>query len=75
MPKLDTYLTIKQAAEFLGVSPNTLRNWGASGKIPVHRNPMNGYRLYRIEDLEGLLADVEQSATETSVRRRRRKAR
>jgi len=26
MPKLSTYLTIKEAAEYLGVSPNTLRN-------------------------------------------------
>ena len=64
MPKLDDYMTIRQAAEFLGVSPNTLRNWGASGKIPVHRNPMNGYRLFKIDDLKRLLDDVEQSGIE-----------
>jgi excisionase family DNA binding protein len=52
MPKLNEYLTIKEAAEFLAVSPNTLRNWGASGKIAVHRNPMNGYRLFKITDLQ-----------------------
>lgn len=61
MPRLDKYLTIKQAAAFLGVSPNTLRNWGADGKIAVHRNPMNGYRLFKIADLERLLDDVERS--------------
>ncbi len=61
MPKLDEYLTIKEAAEFLAVSPNTLRNWGASGKIPMHRNPMNGYRLFKIDDLKKLLAEIEES--------------
>lgn len=61
MSKLDHYLTIKQAAEFLGVSQNTLRNWGESGKIAEHRNPMNGYRLYKIVDLEQLLEAVERS--------------
>ena len=30
MEKLDGYLRIKEAAEFLGVSPNTLRNWGGA---------------------------------------------
>ena len=33
MEKLDGYLRIKEAAEYLGVSPNTLRNWGRDGKI------------------------------------------
>ena len=33
MSKPDEYLTIKDAAEHLGVCANTLRNWGASGKI------------------------------------------
>ena len=28
MQRFDAYLTIKEAAEFLSVSPNTLRNWG-----------------------------------------------
>lgn len=61
MPRLDNYLTIKQAAQFLGVSPNTLRNWGADGKIAVHRNPMNSYRLFKIDDLEKLLVEIERS--------------
>jgi MerR family transcriptional regulator, copper efflux regulator len=66
MPKLDHYMTIKQAAEFLGVSQNTLRNWGESGKIAEHRNPMNGYRLYKIVDLEKLLEAVERSGNSRS---------
>jgi len=55
MLRLDEFLTVKDAAEFLGVSPNTVRNWGREDKIPEHRHPINNYRLYRREDLEGLL--------------------
>ncbi len=55
MEKLDGYLRIKEAAEYLGVSPNTLRNWGLAGKITEHRHPMNNYRLYNKEDLTRLL--------------------
>ena len=61
MPKLDEYLRIKQAAEYLGVARNTLRNWEAAGKIPVHRHPVNNYRLFRIVDLDKLLREAEQS--------------
>ncbi len=32
MPSLDAYLTIRDAAEFLSVAPNTLRNWGRCGE-------------------------------------------
>ena len=61
MPKLDEYLTIKEAAQYLGVAPNTLRNWGASGKIAMHRNPMNGYRLFHVDELQKLLSTIEKS--------------
>ena len=33
MPKLDDYFLIAEAAEYLGVCQNTLRNWGANGKL------------------------------------------
>lgn len=59
MPKLDGYLRIKEAAEYLGVSPNTLRNWGRSGKIAERRHPINGYRLYATEELNELLREAE----------------
>lgn len=55
MEKLDDYLRIKEAAEYLGVAPNTLRNWGREGKIGERRHPINNYRLYRKADLEQLL--------------------
>ena len=60
MDKLRDYLRISEAAEYLGVSPNTLRNWENAGKIVAHRHPVNGYRLFRQEDLEELLKQVQQ---------------
>jgi len=63
MPKLDGYLRIKDAAEYLGVSPNTLRNWGRSGKLAERRHPINGYRLYAKEELDRLLAKAEKPQT------------
>ena len=52
---LGEYLTVKAAAEFLGVCPSTLRNWDRAGKLKPKRHPMNGYRLYRRDELEAVL--------------------
>lgn len=60
MLRLDEFLTVKEAADFLGVSPNTVRNWGREAKIPEHRHPINNYRLYRRDDLEGLLKLIQK---------------
>lgn len=56
------YLTIKQVAEFIGVTPLTLRNWDKSGKLVARRNPMNNYRMYRREDIEDLVGEIEFSS-------------
>ena len=60
MVKLRDYLRISDAADYLGVSPNTLRNWERAGKIVAHRHPMNSYRLFRREDLDALLRLVDR---------------
>lgn len=62
MENLQNYIMIREAARFLGVSAGTLRNWEKSGKIKTHRNPVNGYRLYKKKDLEALLKQVVQSS-------------
>jgi len=61
MPKVDEYLTVKEAAKYLGISPNTLRNWDREGKIPVYRHPMSNYRLFKKEDLQEVLRQIEAS--------------
>ena len=64
MQKFDGYLRIAEAAELLGVSVNTLRNWGKAGKMVEHRHPINNYRLYKQSDLEELLEVAEKSPSE-----------
>lgn len=45
-------ITVKAAAEILGVSSATLRNWDRAGKLRARRNAHNGYRYYNISELE-----------------------
>lgn len=59
MPK--KYLTVKQVAKILGITPLTVRNWDKAGKLAAYRNPLNNYRLYLVEDIEKLLTKIEQS--------------
>ena len=61
MDKLKDFLRISEAAEYLGVSPNTLRNWENAGKIAAQRHPVNGYRLFKQEELDALLRPVQSS--------------
>ena len=58
MEKLSDYMRISEAADYLGVSPNTLRNWVNAGKIAAVRHPVNDYRLFKKEDLDSLLKQV-----------------
>lgn len=57
--RLDGYLTVGEAADELGVSRSTMRNWDKAGKLKPRRHPLNGYRLYRRSDLEDLLRRAE----------------
>ena len=59
LDNLRDFIQISEAAEYLGVSPNTLRNWENAGKIAAHRHPVNGYRLFRREELDALLRQVQ----------------
>ncbi len=62
MDKLKDFLRISEAANYLGVSPNTLRNWENAGKIAAHRHPVNGYRLFKQAELDALLRQVQPDA-------------
>jgi hypothetical protein len=65
-PNFSEYLTVGEAARFVGVSPWTLRNWDKAGKLSPVRHPKNGYRMYRQADLEDLLA-IEGAAHGNAV--------
>lgn len=62
MKRLDEYVKTAEAARILGISQNTLRAWAESGKIPMRRNPANGYRLFLRNDLDRFLAKVSRPA-------------
>jgi DNA (cytosine-5)-methyltransferase 1 len=57
MPK--KYLTVKEVARLLGVTPLTVRNWDKKGVLVAYRNPVNNYRLYKVEDVEELIRKIE----------------
>jgi excisionase family DNA binding protein len=57
------YLTVKQVAKLLGVTPLTVRNWDKSGKLKAIRHPINNYRLYRLEDIENFLKKLKEEKT------------
>ena len=51
---MQTQVSLTEAATYLGVSKATLRNWDNEGKLTAHRHPINGYRVYNLEDLTKL---------------------
>jgi len=59
--RLNEYVKIAEAARILGVSVSTVRVWAEAGKIRVHRNPANRYRLFLRQDLERFLPKVARS--------------
>lgn len=61
-PKMAAYLTVAEAAEYLGVSTNTVRRQVYAGNLPGFR--MNGHgSLLRIKrvDLDGLMEPVQSA--------------
>lgn len=55
------YLTIQETAEIIGVTPLTLRNWDKKGTLAAYRNPVNNYRVYRLDQVELFLRKIENS--------------
>jgi len=63
------YVTIKQAAKLLHVTPLTLRNWDKNGKLKPYRHPINKYRVYRLDQIELFLRQLELSRAKQSKRK------
>jgi len=59
MINLNSYMTVKEAAIFLGVSPMTLRRWDNEKKLKATRHPINNYRLYDRKQLEKILKELQ----------------
>lgn len=59
MNPTDEFLLVKQVAQVLGVSANTVRTWASIGKLQEYRHPVNNYRLFKKSDVEELLGQIE----------------
>ncbi len=68
MPRAEEFIQIAEAADFLGICQNTLRNWGRAGKLTEYRHPVNNYRLYKRAELQQLLSKIEPIAVDSGSR-------
>lgn len=56
---MDKYLTVKEAASKLNISPETLRRWDNNGKFRSLRHPINNYRVYSQEQVLSLAEEMQ----------------
>lgn len=71
MMRREGFVGVKEAAQILDVAPNTIRAWGADGKITEYRHPVNNYRMYKKKELERVLKRLLKVAKARSGRRTR----
>src|SRR5919201_2679030 len=50
------WLTLGQAATYLGVADSTVRKWAAEGRLPAYSTP-GGHRRFRAADLDAFLEE------------------
>jgi excisionase family DNA binding protein len=58
------WVSLRHAADILGVHPATVRNWADKGELPTRRTP-GGHRRFRRSDLLGL-AESNTEDTQTA---------
>ncbi len=63
-PAQDDWLTLGQAAKYLGVAQSTMRKWSDSGRLAAFYTP-GGHRRYRLHELDEFLAGSGPSEHET----------
>src|SRR5919201_3472216 len=51
------WLTLGQAATYLGVADSTARKWAVEGRLPAYSTP-GGHRRFRIGDLDAFLDEA-----------------
>jgi excisionase family DNA binding protein len=56
------WLTLGQAARYLGVAQSTIRKWSDQGRLPAFYTP-GGHRRYRQRDLDAFVAGSAGSST------------
>ena len=68
MPQPANYITLKQAAQQLGVHEQTLRSWERQGLIHLARLPKSGYRRVPVEEVQRIQSAMHSSQMAVGVR-------
>ncbi|MCB0062572.1 MAG: MerR family DNA-binding transcriptional regulator [Caldilineaceae bacterium] len=68
MQASSNYLTLKQAAQQLGVHEQTLRSWERRGLSHLARLPQSGYRRVPVAEVQRLKAAMHTPSASVSVR-------
>ena len=68
-PVQDDWLTLGQAASYLGVAQSTMRKWTDSGRVTTFNTP-GGHRRYRLSDLDEFLDQSGRAPAGTEPRGR-----
>ena len=55
---MEGFLTVSEAAKLIGVNTETLRRWDKSGKFSSSRNPINNYRVYRVDHVHQFIKEI-----------------
>jgi excisionase family DNA binding protein len=62
-PPQDDWLTLGQAARYLGVAQSTMRKWSDSGRLSAFYTP-GGHRRYRLSELDEFLGRSGRTGAE-----------
>lgn len=68
------FYNIEDAANYLGLTPQTLRNWDKSGKINCIREAGSNYRLFPVEELDSIRSTVKPKIVRHSSKLTQREA-
>lgn len=61
MTDIKTY-TVGEVAKIFGVNAETIRRWDKSGKLPSKRHPINNYRVYTQQQIDGLMKEFDHQS-------------
>jgi molybdopterin-binding protein len=63
---IDARIRLGEAAEILGVSPDTVRRWSDEGRLPAERSA-GGQRLVRRSDVARVLSERRRAGEERPI--------
>lgn len=59
------FIGIREAADYLGITPQTLRRWEREGKVRVPERTKGGQRRYNLEKLKPINSKIPTNAKKT----------